>query len=362
MVVVNSNNIWVRNMIECPLKEYLRLKNRMGSPVTTSRQHGSLNDTHSLHDMWSHILYPSAEFDKPVRYGNITGKIDAIDGYKVIEFKVYNTPVSPLFGDPLVLQRISDGIRETFGPLSLSRREKIVDDDIYDYVGPDCIRKNPYATGCVVRIYFGVELNGKMFYWRSNKLLVRTPFPELKFDAYKMLSATLKQSRVLNPKVKDWNEASVTVGIGQALSYAKIRSKIDERYYEPILSVGINPPDPLPAINIEISLGKFMDKVRISDDDETDGDIWFDLSYMKKIIENPKEFRNWMITKSIPCDLCELRDKCPFRKNVEKYDDDIRKRNFMIVREILDDSNVRNVRIVYKNHRGVPPQEIPGAF
>jgi hypothetical protein len=319
-----NNSVWIRNTIECPFIEYIR--------HATAYRLSSINYFGDMHDSFISFLYRIAQRETPIVFNGIKGKIDAIDGDKLIEHKRITVPLHQLFSSPTLLMAIANGIKEiyaSFLPISPFLHKNR---DINAVVNHGCEDKYPFSIGCVVRHYFDIELYAKIFYEMTNKL-VSDPLYTLLPEEFIALDMLIKSSRQQSGYFSI--EALIT-GAMQAKVYKDLYKQVNGKDLKPFVSITITPKHRLlPTLNIELDVS----------------DIPYTLdNFMQavEIVKNPKKFTEEEIKnyKNKRCSSCDLRSICPFRKKMEKYDEEIKNRNIAYADKILKKSKEESIEVL----------------
>ena len=313
----DSEYIWVRNTIECPLQEYLRrtLQYRL-SPVAHYGEY---------HDRLLKRLYPNARLEVVVRKGGIAGRVDAIDGGRVIEHKVVAAPVTPLLATPRVLRAIARGVQDIVASLMPVLpgigRPGANNVRISEATKPSCVGANPFTIGCIARAYFGVELDAKKFYERTRRYITDHIY-KLPPEDYEALAELIRNTPTKPSSDRVARTAApIAVGAVQAVTYAKLLGGD----YKPVLSLSIVPRTRLlPIVNIEFDLGGLRDNV-------------YDFERAVEVVRNPQGFKPREVArlKLKPCRYCDLRAVCPFRSELEGFDREIIERDRQLAGEVV---------------------------
>jgi len=139
-----TDSFWLRNLIECPIKEWIR--------HMTGNTLAPLLHFAEAHDTYLSLLYPDAEREVEVTHNinnnTIKGKIDAVVGNYVIEHKRITPPLSPIFASPELLTAFAMGMQIMLSSLEKIEPEVKNDGSIYDLVKPGCESKYPFSIGC----------------------------------------------------------------------------------------------------------------------------------------------------------------------------------------------------------------------
>ena len=317
----DSEYIWVRNTIECPLQEYLRrnLQYRL-SPVAHYGEY---------HDRLLKRLYPSARLEVPIRRDGIAGRVDAIDGDRVIEHKVVAAPVTPLLATPRVFRAIARGVQDIIASLMPVLpgvgRPGVNGARINGVTKPSCIDNDPFTIGCIARAYFGVELGAKEFYERTRRYITEHIY-RLPPEDYGALADLVRNSpsRARGDRIA-YTLVPIAVGAVQAITYAKLLGGKEGGDYRPFLSLSITPRTRLlPIVNIEFDLGGLSNDV-------------YDFDRAVESVRNPHGFKPREVAglKLKPCRYCDLRAVCPFRSELEGFDKEVLERDGQLVGEVV---------------------------
>jgi len=326
-----TDNYWLRNLIECPIKEYIR---RMTGNTLAPLTHFA-----EAHDSYVSLLYPNAEREIEVTYNNIKGKIDAVVGDYVIEHKRITAPVNTVFATTELFIAFQTGLSYMLSTLKNAQIELNDNDSIYEVVRRGCEDKYPVAVGCVVRNMFDVELYAKRFYEKTHHL-VKEPLTSLSNRDLEVLASEISRIEHSN-----YNHTLVTFTIAsyQALYYSLLLESIRNRKYKPIVSFTITFRTRLyPTINIEY----FIDNNSLNRS--------FYLALLDNNIEiakNPSNAvnNNNRIVKTLPCRVCDYRAVCRFRKYFEKYDKDNEKSMRFLVKSIIRQNNKLRTEVLFMN-------------
>ena len=313
----DSEYTWVRSTIECPLQEYLRqtLQYRL-SPVVHYGEY---------HDRLLKRLYPSARLEVPIRRDGIAGRVDAIDGGRVIEHKVVGAPVTPLLATPRVFRAIARGVQDIIASLMpvLPGIDKpgVNGARINGATKPSCVNNDPFTIGCIARAYFGVELSAKEFYEKTRKYITEHIY-RLPPEDYGTLADLVRNtpSRVGSDRIA-YTTIPIAVGAVQAITYNKLLGG----GYTPVLSLSIVPRTRLlPIVNIEFDLGGLSNDV-------------YDFERAVEVVRNPQGFKPREVArlKLKPCRYCDLRAVCPFRSEFEGFDKEVIERDRQLVGEVV---------------------------
>jgi hypothetical protein len=330
-----TDSFWLRNLIECPVKEYIR--------KITGNTLAPLTHFAEMHDAYVSLLYPSAEREVEVTYNSnnnvIKGKIDAIDGDRVIEHKRVTAPISTVFATPELLTAFTTGLTYMLSTLKSAEIELNNEDNIYRIIKRGCEDKYPVAIGCVVRNLFDVELYAKKFYEETHHL-VKEP----------IFSLTKKELEILANEISriersNYNHTLVTFAIAshQALYYSILLESIRNKKYNPTVSLTITFKTRLyPTINIEY----FIDNSNVNKS--------YYLSLLDNTVEiakNPRkiEGNNDRFIKLLPCSICDYRAVCKFRKYFEEYDKDNEASIRYFVRNIVRQNSKLRTEVLFMN-------------
>jgi len=326
-----TDSFWLRNLIECPVKEYIR---RLTGNTLAPLFHFA-----EAHDTYVSLLYPNAEREVEVTYNNIKGKIDVVIGDYVIEHKRVTAPINNVFATPELFVAFRAGLSYMLSTLENAQIELKENDSIYEVVKRGCEDKYPVAVGCVVRNMFDVELYAKKFYEETHHL-VKDP----------ILSLTNKDIEVLAREVariehSNYNHTLVTFTVAsyQALYYSLLLENIRNRKYKPAVSLTITFKTRLyPVINIEYVI------------DNSNMNKSFYLSMLDNTVEiakNPHNIENSnnRFIKILPCMICDYRAVCKFRKYFEKYDKDNEKSMRFFAKNIVRQNSKLRTEVLFVN-------------
>ena len=322
-----NGNVWVRNTIECPIQEFIRR--------TVNYKLSSIYYFADAHDSLVNVLYPNAQKDVSVELNEVKGKVDAVDGDKVIEHKRITAPVSVLLASPSFLTAIAQGTKEILSSfLSLNPYIEHAS-EIKQVTAQGCEDKYPFTVGCIARSYFNIELYAKKFYELTNRMVsehIFTLLPEEIIALSKLIRETKQKTNVFTIE-------TVAIGALQAKVYSELLSKLNNRNYTAILSITVTPRYRLqPAINIEYDVSK----IRYSID-----------TFMKavEVAKNPRKYRLDEIKefKNKPCTTCDLRAVCPFRKTMEKYDREIIEKSKELTKQVIRNEIQASTEILFMN-------------
>jgi hypothetical protein len=301
-----TDSFWLRNLIECPIKEWIRR--------TTGNTLAPLIHFAEAHDSYVSLLYPSGEREVEVTYNsnnnNIKGRIDVIDGDRVIEHKRITAPINTVFATPELFIAFATGLSYMLSTLKNAEIELNNEDSIYRIVKRGCEDKYPVAIGCVVRNLFDVELYAKKFYEETHHLVKEQIF-SLSNRELEVLANSVSRIEHSN-----YNHTLVTFTIAsyQALYYSILLENIRNKKYKPTVSLTITFKTRLyPTINIEY----FIDNDNVNKS--------FYLAMLDNSVEIAKdphkaEKSNDRFIKFLPCSICDYRAVCKFRKYYERYD------------------------------------------
>jgi CRISPR/Cas system-associated exonuclease Cas4 (RecB family) len=297
-----TDSFWLRNLIECPIKEWIRR--------TTGNTLAPLTHFAEIHDAYLSLLYPNAEREVEVTYNNIKGKIDAVVGNYVIEHKRISTPLSPIFASHELLTAFSTGMQIMLSSLEKIEPEVKNDGSIYDLIKPGCESKYPFSIGCSSYNLFGVQLYAKDFYRKTHHMIRENLF-QLNSEELAILAEEIKRSKQINGFYSITTFATASL---QAIYYSILLEEQRGKKYEPIVSLTITPKTRVyPVINTEYHVSfQNINKSYFIDE----------LNEAVEIAKNPKQARLSSITyfKTLPCSQCDYRAVCKFRKNFERYD------------------------------------------
>ena len=330
-----TDSYWLRNLLECPVKEYIR--------KITGNTLAPLTHFAEAHDSYVSLLYPSAEREVEVTYNNnnnvIKGRIDAIDGDRVIEHKRVTAPINTVFATPELFIAFTTGLTYMLSTLKNAEIELNNEDSIYRIVKRGCEDKYPVAIGCVVRNLFDVELYAKKFYEETHHLVKEQIF-----------SLTNKELEILANEVSkiehsNYNHTLVTFTIAsyQALYYSILLESTRNKKYNPTVSLTITFKTRLyPTINIEYFI------------DNSNANKSFYLALLGNTVEiakNPHkaEGNNDRFIKLLPCSICDYRAVCKFRKFFEKYDKNNEVSMRFFVRNIVRQNGKLRTEVLFVN-------------
>jgi len=301
-----TDSFWLRNLIECPIKEWIR--------HMTGNTLAPLLHFAEAHDTYLSLLYPNAEREVEVTYNidsnTIKGKIDAVVGNYVIEHKRITPPLSPIFASPELLTAFAMGMQIMLSSLEKIEPEVKNDGSIYDLVKPGCESKYPFSIGCSSYNLFGVQLYAKEFYRKTHHMIKENLF-QLDNEEIAILAEEIKRSKQINGffSISTFTTASL-----QAIYYSILLEEQRGKKYEPIVSMTITPKARIyPVVNVEYYVN--MQDINKS--------YFIDvLNEAVEIAKNPKQARLSSIAyfKTLPCSQCDYRAICKFRKNFERYD------------------------------------------
>ena len=313
----DSEYTWVRNTIECPIQEYLR--RTLGYRLSPVAHYGE------YHDRLLKRLYPSARLEVPIRRDGIAGRVDAIDGGRVIEHKVVAAPVTPLLATPRVLRAIARGVQDiiaSFMPVLPSiTRPGANGARVNNATKPSCVDNDPFTIGCIARTYFGVELSAKEFYARTRRYITEHIY-RLPPEDYGALAELVRgaPSRAGGDRANRM-VSTIAVGAVQAITYNKLLGG----GYNPLLSLSIVPRTRLlPIINVEFNLGGLPSDV-------------YDFGRAVEVVRNPQGFKPREVAglKLRPCKYCDLKAICPFRGELERFDKEVLERDRQITNMVI---------------------------
>ena len=330
-----TDSFWLRNMIECPVKEHIRkLTGNTLAPLISFAE---------AHDSYVSLLYPSGEREVEVTYNssnnNIKGRIDVIDGDRVIEHKRVTAPISTVFATPELFIAFSTGLSYMLSTLKNAEIELNNEDSIYRIVKRGCEDKYPVAIGCVVRNLFDVELYAKKFY-EETQHLVKEPIFLLSNRELEILA-----NEVSRIEHSNYNHTLVTFTIAsyQALYYSILLENIRNKKYKPVISLTITFRTRLyPTINIEYLI------------DNSNVNKAFYLAMLENTVEIAKdphkaEKNNDRFTKFLPCSICDYRAVCKFRKIFERYDKSNETSMRFFVKNIVRQNNKLRAEVLFVN-------------
>ena len=330
-----TDSFWVRNLIECPIKEWIRR--------TTGNTLAPLTHFAEMHDAYTSLLYPNAEREVEVSYninGNtVKGKIDAVVGNYVIEHKRITTPISPFFASPELLTAFSTGMQIMLS--SLEKIEPVINNDgsIYDLVKPGCESKYPFSIGCSSYNLFGVQLYAKEFYRKTHHMIKENLF-QLNNEELAMLAEEIKKAKQINGfySITTFITASL-----QAIYYSILLEEQRGKKYEPVVSLTITPKARVyPVVNVEYYVD--FDGINKS----------YFINELKEAVEiakNPKQARLSSIAyfKTLPCSQCDYRAVCKFRKNFERYDKNMKEHNEGMTRFFISRNASLKTEVLFVN-------------
>jgi len=331
-----TDNFWLRNLIECPVKEYIRrLTGNTLAPLTHFAD---------AHDSYVSLLFPGGEHEVEVTYNtnnnvNIKGRIDVVDGDRVIEHKRVTAPVNTVFATPELFIAFTTGLSYMLSSLKNAEIELNNEDSIYRIVKRGCEDKYPVAVGCVVRNMFDVELYAKRFYEETHHL-VKEPILSLTNRELEILANEVSRVRHSN-----YNHTLVTFTIAsyQALYYTLLLENIRNKKYKPIVSLTITFKTRLyPTINMEYFI------------DNSNANKSFYLALLENTVEiakNPHkaEKSNDNFIKFLPCSICDYRAVCKFRKIFERYDKSNEASMRILVRNIVRQNSKLRTEVLFMN-------------
>ena len=330
-----TDSYWLRNLMECPVKEYIR--------KITGNTLAPLTHFAEAHDSYVSLLYPNAEREVEVTYNNnnnvIKGRIDAIDGDRVIEHKRVTAPINTVFVTHELFIAFTTGLTYMLSTLKNAEIELNNEDSIYRIVKRGCEDKYPVAIGCVVRNLFDVELYAKKFYEETHHL-VKEPIFSLTNKELEILANEISKIEHSN-----YNHTLVTFTIAsyQALYYSILLESIRNKKYNPTVSLTITFKTRLyPTINIEY----FIDNSNVNKS--------FYLALLNNTVEmakNPRkaEGNNDRFIKLLPCSICDYRAVCKFRKYFEKYDKNNEASMRYFVRNIVRQNGKLRTEVLFVN-------------
>jgi hypothetical protein len=331
-----TDNFWLRNLIECPVKEWIR--------HMTGNTLAPLTHLADAHDSYVSLLYPGGEHEVEVSYttnnnSNVKGRIDVVDEDRVIEHKRVTAPIGSAFATPELFIAFTTGLSYMLSSLKNAEIELNNEDSIYRIVKRGCEDKYPVAVGCVVRNLFDVELYAKKFYEETHHL-VKEP----------ILSLTNRELEILANEVSrvghsNHNHTLVTFTIAsyQALYYSILLEKIRNKKYKTIVSFTITFKTRLyPTINMEY----FIDNSNVNKS--------FYLALLENTVEiakNPHkaEKSNDNFIKFLPCSICDYRAVCKFRKIFERYDKSNEASMRVLVRNIVRQNSKLRTEVLFVN-------------
>ena len=330
-----TDSFWLRNLIECPVKEYIRkLTGNTLAPLTHFAE---------MHDAYTSLLYPNAEREVEVSYninGNsIKGKIDAVVGNYVIEHKRISTPISAFFASPELLTAFATGMQIMLSSLEKIEPEVKNDGSIYDLVKPGCEDKYPMSIGCSSYNLFGVQLYAKEFYRKTHHMIKENLF-QLNNEELTILAEEIKKSKQINGFYSITTFATASL---QAIFYSILLEEQRGKKYDPFVSLTITPKTRVyPIINVEYHVN-FQD---------INKSYFIDvLNEAVEIAKNPKQARLSNVTyiKTLPCNQCDYRAICKFRKNFERYDKYMKEHNEGIVKSIISRNAMLKTEVLFVN-------------
>jgi CRISPR/Cas system-associated exonuclease Cas4 (RecB family) len=304
-----TDSFWLRNLIECPIKEWIRhMTGNTLAPLTHFAE---------VHDAYLSLLYPNAEKEVEVTYNNIKGKIDAVVGNYVIEHKRISTPLSPIFASPELLTAFSTGMQIMLTSLEKIEPEVKNDGNIYDLIKPGCESKYPFSIGCSSYNLFGVQLYAKEFYRKTHHMIKENLF-QLNNEELAILAEEIKKAKQINGFYSITTFATASL---QAIYYSILLEMQRGKRYDPVVSLTITPKARVyPVINVEYY---------VSFEDINKSYFIDVLNEAIEIAKNPKQNKLSNITyfKTLPCNQCDYRAVCKFRKNFERYDKYMKEHN-----------------------------------
>jgi len=330
-----TDTYWLRNLIECPVKEWIRhMTGNTLAPLTHFAE---------MHDAYLSLLYPNAEREVEVIYNSngysIKGKIDAVVGNYVIEHKRISTPISPLFASPELLTAFATGMQIMLS--SLEKIEPVIEngENIYDLVKPGCESKYPFSIGCSSYNLFGVQLYAKEFYRKTHHMIKENLF-QLNNEELAILAEEIKKARQVNGFFSITTFATASL---QAIYYSILLEEQRGKKYEPVVSLTITPKVRVyPVINVEyyVSLQDINKSYFISA-----------LNEAVEIAKNPKQAKLSDITyfKTLPCNQCDYRAICRFRKNFEKYDKYMKEHNEGMIKFFISRNASIKTEVLFMN-------------
>ena len=326
-----TDSFWLRNLLECPVKEWIRR--------TTGNTLAPLIHYAEAHDNYVSLLYPNAEREVEVTYNNIKGRIDVVVGDYVIEHKRITAPINTVFATPDLFVAFKAGLAYMLSTLKNADIVLNDNDSIYEVVKRGCEDKYPVSIGCVVRNLFDVELYAKRFYEKTNHL-VKEPFLSLANKDFEVLA-----NEVSRIEHSNYNHTIVTFTIAsyQALYYSLLLERIRNRKYMPVVSLTITFKTRLyPTINIEYLI------------DNNNLNKSFYLALLDNTVEiakNPHTAinNNNRIIKILPCKLCDYRAICKFRKHLERHDKDNEVAMRFFVKNIVRHNSKLRTEVLFVN-------------
>ena len=326
-----TDSFWIKNLIECPVKEYIR---KMTGNTLAPLMHFA-----EMHDAYTSLLYPNAEREVEVAYNNIKGKIDAVVDNYVIEHKRITTPLSRFFASPELLTAFATGMQIMLS--SLEKIEPVINNDgsIYDLLKPGCESKYPFSIGCSSYNLFGVRLYAKEFYKKTHHMIRENLF-QLNNEELAILAEEIKKARQINGfySISTFITASL-----QAIYYSILLEEQRGKKYEPVVSLTITPKARVyPVINVEY----YVDMNGI--------DKSYFINELNKAVEiakNPKQamLSNVRYFKTLPCNQCDYRAVCKYRKNFERYDENMKEHSEGMTRFFISRNASLKTEVLFVN-------------
>jgi len=326
-----TDSYWLRNLIECPVKEYIR---RLTGNTLAPLFHFA-----EAHDTYVSLLYPNAEREVEVTYNNIKGKIDAVVGDYVIEHKRVTAPINTVFATPDLFVAFKAGLAYMLSTLKNADIVLNDNDSIYEVVKRGCEDKYPVSIGCVVRNLFDVELYAKGFYEKTHHL-VKESFFLLSNEELEVLANEVSKIEHSN---YNHTVATFTTASYQALYYSLLLENIRSKRYKPVVSFTITFKTRLyPVINIEYAV------------DNNGLNKSFYLALLDNNVElakNPRsiEGNNDRFIKTLPCKICDYRAICKFRKYFERFDRDNEGGMRVFVKNIVRHNSKLRTEVLFVN-------------
>jgi len=330
-----TDSFWLRNLIECPIKEWIR--------HMTGNTLAPLLHFAEAHDTYLSLLYPDAEREVEVTHNinnnTIKGKIDAVVGNYVIEHKRITPPLSPIFASPELLTAFAMGMQIMLSSLEKIEPEVKNDGSIYDLVKPGCESKYPFSIGCSSYNLFGVQLYAKEFYRKTHHMIKENLF-QLDNEELAILAEEIKRSKQINGffSITTFITASL-----QAIYYSILLEEQRGKKYEPIVSMTITPKARVyPVVNVEYYVNmQDINKSYLIDV----------LNEAVEIAKNPKQARLSNVTyiKTLPCSQCDYRAICKFRKNFERYDKYMKEHSEGMVKSFVSRNASLRTEVLFMN-------------